>query len=214
MKKPSFTIICLLLLASLSHSCRGTKYLSLDPPNARPVYAVQVADATEAELLQQQLGLEIVRADLPAVYFYGDRQNVLAQLEAIGYAKPELQRPVQFYHHYAKLVGKWEEKTVLDSGLKIINRERDHVVVYGSLDNLQTARSRGLTLLKLDYEIHPREIELRVRTVADIQTVANLHVDIVSVGQAEKGESYIVQGTAFDSQIDELKKLGFTVTQK
>jgi hypothetical protein len=69
-------------------------------------------------------------------------------------------------------------------------------------------------LKKLNYEPRPREIEVRVRSTDDVQKIAGLQVDIFSVSQPEKGGLYIVQGTAYDAQIDELKSLNFTVTQK
>ncbi len=202
----------MLFLTVFGQSCSST--LRLAPPNNRPVYSIEVGDATEIELLQQQLGLEVVYAKLPVVYFYGDKQGLMTRLEAIGYAKPQAQRLETVYVRYGKLVGKYNEQEIGRLGVKLLNREKNHLVVYGNLSNLRAARDKGYVLEKLDYEPRPREIEVRVKNEDEIQKIAGLQVDIFSVNQPERGGPYIVQGTAYDAQIDELKSLNFTVTQK
>ena len=96
----------------------------------------------------------------------------------------------------------------------MLNHEKDHWVVYGNLSSLKAARDKGYSLEKLNYEPRPREIEIRVNSAEDVQKIAGLQVDIISVQQLDKEKAFIVQGTAYDAQIDALKKLNFTVIQK
>ena len=212
MKTFSFSFIFLLFWVMACSSCN--KKLSLEPPNTRPVYTLEVGDAAEIELLRQQLGLEVVHAQLPLVYFYGDKQGLLVRLADMGYAKPKAQNLDTVYIQYAKLVGKYNAEELSKLGVKMLNHEKDHWVVYGNLSSLKVARDKGYSLEKLNYEPRPREIEIRVNSAEDVQKIAGLQVDIISVQQLDKEKAFIVQGTAYDAQIDALKKLNFTVIQK
>lgn len=194
--------------------CRCPKDKSFNPPNERPVSAISVEDATEVDILQEQTGIEIVKVELPLVYFHSDKTDVLAALKSAGYEEPKRQEPLQVYTAYGMVSGEQNMERIASFGLKLLNREKDHVVVFGNLDQLQAAAKGKLNIKKLDYEPRPREIVVQVNSPADVEKLAAIQVDIFASYPDEGKQGIIVEGAAFDFQIDQVKSLGFQITVK
>lgn len=185
---------------------------NLEPDDARPVYCVSVEDGEEARLLHQQLGMEILRVEGRNVLFFDTKGGVLDTLRALGYA-PEPVAALQAFYRVVKVGKKGREEDLIQTGVKLINRERDHWIVRGNLTQLKLLKEQGFAIAVPDHEPRPREVQIRVKHRGDIQRVSELHVDIYSVvGTKENG--FLIYGGAFDYQIDALKQNNFQVTIK
>jgi hypothetical protein len=204
--------LCLCLLGITG--CRPTEDLSVSPPNKRPVSTIEVGDAAEVDILQQQTGIEIVKIEFPLLYFYADKSAVLAALKSAGYEEPKRQDLSQVYARYAKIYGVPNTRDLESLGLKFINREKDHIVVFGNLGQLGGLAKFNLKALKLDYELRPREIFVTVPSIEAVQKLAELQVDIFASYPSKEKREITVEGAAFDFQIDQVKSLGYQVTLK
>lgn len=215
MKKNNFSYFTIIAFSIIVVSCQiHPKSSPFALPNERPIYTITVADATEVDILKQETGIELVKVELPLVYFYGDKAVVMDALKAAGYESPQKQDLLQVYSSYGKIIGKVNEDKLKEYNLQILNREKDHIVVWGNLSVLQRANKNGLTISTLDYEPRPREVVIVVKSLVEVQKIADLQVDIFSSHADEKRSVVIVEGAAFDYQIDKLKSLGYQVTLK
>ena len=193
-------------------ACQSKKELLLKATSDKKVYSIKVEDATEIDLLRQQLHLDIVKVGAQEVYFRTDNESVLKQLSDMGYGTAKSQALDDVYMLYGKVAGKYSEEEIVKNGLSIINREKDHVIVYGSISKLKALKAAGYKILELGDELRPREVEITVGTQPDIQKLYNLGVDIFSAIKDSTGKSgFIIRGSAFDSQIDSIKKMNFSV---
>lgn len=183
--------------------------LSLDPLETRPVYSVEVQDTDEAMLLHQQLGLQIYNMEGPIVYFFGTTPSLLDSLKEYGYT-PKRTTPSEVQYRVVKVLKKGDEQDLIKVGVQLINREETYWVVRGSLMQLQLLQARGFSITGPDGEPRPREVQVLVKSRADIQRVADLGVDILSVEDAKERGILIYLG-AFDYQIDLLRQNNFQV---
>ena len=55
-----------------------TSPVNLEPPDKRPVKSIQVGDATEAALIQQEMDIEIKYVDANTLYFYSDNEKTIS----------------------------------------------------------------------------------------------------------------------------------------
>lgn len=204
-------LFTLVVLSFFLFRCQPQKKLLFDLPDKRPVYSIQVADATEVDLLRQQLNLPIFKVSLPNVFFHADNIEINRRLSELGYDEPKLQNAEEIYLMYAKITGKADEESMKRNAVEVLNVEKDHSVIYGSIASLKALRNSGFKLSRLDYEPKPRTVEIKVPREADIQVVAGMQVDIFSASP-DNNTGYIIRGAAWDKQIGELRKLNFTVT--
>lgn len=208
-----------ILLFVFIQSCTTAKTGDLEPASKLPVYSIKVEDATEAAILEQELKLQILKLEGNQLYYSDEKGAMGDRLVQFGYDRPTKEDPYQVNKTYRMLL----LKSVKDSlpalaaklkelKLSVINQEKDHWVLYGSLAALQQVQSKGYQLAKLNYELRPREIKVEVESREDIQKIANLGVDIFSSASSQTRRIIIVEGSAFDHQIEEIRKMGFTVT--
>ena len=210
MKRLIVQFMIFILLAVLFCSCEEKRELSLKPPSERPVYSVKVDDAAEIDLLRQQLHLDILKVEMHDVYFYADSKEILKQLTDMGYGEPQSRNADETYMLYGKVVGKYNEEEIKRSSVAVLNREKDHLVVYGSLANLKKLKTLGYVLVKPDYELRPREIEVTVKDQPEVQRINDMGVDIFTAVR-DSGGGFTIHGSAFDLQIDSIKDMNYTV---
>jgi hypothetical protein len=180
----------------------------LEPPDPRPVLAIEVADDIEVDLLQQQLKLEAVRRDGRWLYFHeaGDISDRLVQY---GY-QPQRVNAYDVFRQVVRARRQGEEDALGKFGVTLINREETYWVVEGALGNLRALERAGYRLEVLGKnEPRPREIRVSLRSRADVQRIAEMHVDVFSVGETKAG--WVLTGAAFDHQIDRMRAAGFEV---
>lgn len=184
----------------------GTTDVPLEPPR-QPIVAVNVGDSVEAALLQEKLAVVPVRVEGGRLYLE-DREGVRRNLEALGYEVATV-NPYDAHQRVVRIsMGGRAPERVEQLGLQVINREADHWVVRGSLGALRAAVDAGYRIsLVRDPEPRPRQVRVTVGSTADVIKLGGL-MDIYNV--AEK-RPVVVDGAAFDAQIDRIRSLGFTV---
>jgi hypothetical protein len=191
-------------------ACAQRQELSLRPPSDRAVYSIKVDDATEIDLLRQQVHLDILKVQASDVYFYADNQDILKQLTSLGYGEPQSRSLDDVYMLYGKVSGNYDEKEIRRLGVIVVNKEKDHLIVYGSLGRLKEVKKLGYDLLQSDYEVRPREIEVKVKAQPDVQRIYDLGVDIFTAVKDSSG-GFTIYGSAFDFQIDSINKMNYEV---
>src|SRR5688572_32293708 len=99
MKKKYLIICCrmlvLFLVAGLySCQCNTKGKMDLEPPDKRQVYHTIVGDAHEAEILKQELQIELQNVMLPDLWFYTKDESTLNKMKDLGYeiSKSELKQ--------------------------------------------------------------------------------------------------------------------------
>lgn len=206
-----YTVVTHLLFLLIIISCTAQKRgdVDLQPPDKRPVYHTQVADANETDLLKQQLGIEIKNSIRNELWFYSADENIAQKMTAMGYKvdKPDITTV------YFKVVeiDPPKEDDIRKYRLQLINREKDHYLVRGSLDQLSKWKADGHKLFTPASEPRPREIEVSVGSQPDVQRIYDWGVDIFSAVKDSTG-NYKVRGSAFDFQIDSIKTMKYNVT--
>jgi hypothetical protein len=214
--KPIFSVILMLLLVTLQIKCKSEK-AAFDPPDKRPVQSIQIGDAEEAALLQQELKIEIQQVKDKRLFYFSGNKDLDARLKELGYS---IQREdlMQIYYKYAQVTIK---DKVPDSskaaeleklGVIILNKEEKFWIIRGTLEQLKQVKKKGYQVKELEKEPRPRYVEIVVTAQTDIQKVNETGVDIYSVETKDK--TFIIHAGAFDNQIDLIRKLGFTVTRK
>lgn len=200
---------CCLVVASGCGPGRQFKPADLTPPDPRVVLRVEVADADEASLVEQQLDVEVLRQEGTTLFLY-DAPGLRARLEAAGYS-PAAASPDQVYHRVVRVQRRGEEAALDAAGVRVINREPSYWVVRGSLGQLRALERLGYTLGAIvGDEPRPREVRIVVSGPGDVAAVGALGVDIY--GHLQEADGYVIHGGAFDFQIDELRARGYSVT--
>ena len=199
----------------------GGGTLELTPAESRPIAAIEVADAAEVALLVQEVKLEAVRRDGASLVYVRD-ERVEDRLEELGY-EPRPLNPYEHYHRVVRIDRRGDEEALAAAGVRLINREEDHWAVEGSLAALRGLRAAGYRLRPLAEELRPREIRVRVGGPDDVRRIAAMDVDVFNVDPVEprgydtetetapKGRGFVLHGTAYDAQIDQLEAAGFEV---
>lgn len=212
-----FNEIVIMVLAFTFFSCART--INLDPSDKRPIKKIEVGDATEAALIEQELGIETKYLANNELYFYTNNANVISELEKLGYEISEIS-PMQTSFKLVQLnlksplikASNEQEKLLKQLNqykVQVLLREQNHWTIYGSLESLKELVDKGFDLEEVNKEIRPRSIEITVPAKEDIQRVNAIDVDIYS--SAENNDGFIIYGGAYDFQIDSLRSLGFQI---
>lgn len=206
------------LILSLFFGCKSI--VNLEPTDNRPVKSIQVSDADEVAIIEQEMDIEIKYVKENTLYFYTNNQETLSSLEDIGYQINEIS-PMQTSFRLVKIISKDDMLLSVDKNdsirveleqynIKILKREDTYWAIHGSLENLTSLPALGYKIEDLDSEVRPRSIKIIVPTSEDVQKVNEMHVDIYSSGPDQ--EVYIIYGGAYDYQIDMLESAGYEVS--
>jgi hypothetical protein len=199
---------CLMLTACCSVRPPRQDEVNLKPPDARPVFSIVVEDADEIAILKQQLKIEPVQTIGPTLYFAGD-ERIAEKLKSLGYM-PAAADPYQVYNRVIRVYHKGREEELLKTGVKFINREKDFLVVRGSLAQLTSIRQMGYRIANAGpAELRPREVRVRVFSKEDVAYIGTIQVDIFTAQETREG--IVVYGRAFDYQIDLMREKDFKV---
>lgn len=200
-------VLCLLLSACVKDHRGGWK--PPDPQSLKPIYHIQVEDAVEAGLLEQEVGLKpaVVRGNT----LYYDDVKLNKQLTELGYRPVPTER-ADVEYRLIRVARDRDEKDVRDVGVTIVLREQDYWIVRGSLRQLNVLSRLGFRLDELGgREPRPRQVRVKVDTLDLVGDVARAGVDIYTVGREPERHGYVVYGGAFDYAIDRLRDEGFSV---
>lgn len=214
--KRMFPVSILIFVALLNLTCKRGK-APFEPPDKRQVQSIQVGDADEAALLQQELKIEIQQVKDKRLFYFAGSKDIDARLSELGYSirKEDL---MQVYDKYVQVTvnGKVPDSSksaeLEKLGVTVINKEEKYWVIRGTLEQLKEVKKKGYELKELEHEPRPRGVQITVSNQADVQKVNEAGVDIYHV--ENKDNKLIVHGAAFDNQIELMRKMGFTVVRK
>lgn len=187
-------------------------------PEHAVVSAVEVEDAIEVALLEQEIGLMPVRLEERTLYYVPDAA-VSRRLEELGY-QPKGVDGAQVYRRVMKATG-GEDDDVREAGVTVLLREEDHRVVYGTIQQLRVLARLGVRLEEVRRDPRPRQVRVLVGSAEDVRAVAEAGVDVYSSAPARAEQEqkrrqryeqgYVVYGGAFDDAIDRLRERDFDV---
>lgn len=217
--KTGFLVVC--IFVSLSAGAQQSLQLRTAGGSATPgqstqsrttksqkLYEIDVEDAIEAGLIEQQLKTkpELLRGR--SFFYHGDEEkNEL--LRRYGYS-PSLADPDQIFARTVRVARKGTEQELRELGVTIVLRERGFWVVRASGKQMRLLARLGYQVQPLGrHEPRPRQIRLVVASPEQVAEVGAHRVDIYEVRRTESG--YTIAGAAFDDAIDELRALGFKI---
>ncbi|HUE69681.1 MAG TPA: S8 family serine peptidase [Pirellulaceae bacterium] len=201
-----------------------TLNVKLDPGNGRArggggdeigkklrPYRVQVEDAAEAALIQQQLKLVPVQVRDRWFYYQGD-ERLNARLKELGY-EPQAVDPKEIQVQFFRLEGiEGEEgkRALADIGARVLIREPKYWIVRATTGQQQLLKRLNYRLVDLGPQgPRPRQIRILVDKLEETTKIAPLLADLYS--EEPSGKQFALHGAAWDDMIDELKARGYTV---
>lgn len=187
-------------------SCAHLDRIPDEPrPAGPPLLRIDVEDADEARLVEQELKLRPVRARGRTLYF--DRTaDVEQRLRGAGF-EPVAADPEEGAAEVVVVRRMGPETRLADAGARVVLREREYWIV-------RVTPAQRRTLARLDYRIeplgdrgpHPRQVSVTAADATQVREVVALHMDVFHVEKAKKGEKgLVVRGAAFDDGIDALR---------
>ncbi len=211
-------VVAMLIMTGCQPKIKG-KPVSLEPNDPRPIFSVQVADADEATLLVQKLGLEIVRMEGLTVYFFKDA-NQLPRLVDLGYDLKQ-QNSYDVFRRVVRIDRTIPETELVTDGVRIINREKTYLIVDATIGQLRALERSGSKIVAImGHEPRPRQVRIVVESMEDVGKIGAMAVDIYSAKSEVKDSidaprriesTIVIYGGAFDYQIDRLKDMGYSV---
>lgn len=175
---------------------------------SRPLYRIEVEDASEAALIEQELKVKPELLQGRSFYYYGD-ESINKRLLALDY-RPSPVDPDDIFTRLVRVERRGTEAALRDIGVTIVLRERSYWVVRGTRKQLRVVARSGYRVQELGRrEPRPRQVRLVVSTPAQVDEVGALRVDIYDVQRTPAG--YVIHGGAFDDAIDDLRARRFVV---
>ena len=212
-------VVALVFLTGCETKIEG-KRVNLEPNDRRPILSVQVADADEAMLLVQKLGLEVVRMEGLTVFFFKDA-NQLRRLVDLGYDLKQ-QNSYDVFRRVVRIDRSVPEAELVANGVRIINREKKYLIVDAAIGQLRALARSGSQIVAISgHEPRPRQVRIAVESMKDVAKIGAMQVDIYSAKPERKKSidsqrtdrkvKIVIYGGAFDYQIDQLKDAGYIV---
>ena len=168
----------------------------------KKLYRIEVEDADEAGLIQQELKIkpEVVRGRY--FYYFGD--DVLnRRLIPYGYAPVPVEQD-EILTRLVRIAPPKDDAVVLRSGAKIVLRERENWFVRVTPRQLESLAREGYKFAEIgDKPLVPRRVQILLRRGDDVNHQIGGRVEINEVRQDRT--RLIVVGEAFDDAIAELR---------
>jgi len=210
--------ICLLLACGLSPQ----SFLGQEPPSltnttqksqstsekVQGFFRIDVEDATEAGLVEQQLKIKPALVRDHSLFYYGNEEtNEL--LRRYGYG-PVRMNPEDVLTRVVRVIHKGDEEDLSKAGVTILLREHEYWIVRATLTQVRLLGRLGYQVEELGRrEPRPRQVRIVVSRREQVAEVGAHRVDIYSAAKSER--DYVILGGAFDDSIDELRAAGFRV---
>jgi len=197
-------LFCLCLLGSATVYTQNQR----SETRSQKLYRIEVEDADEAALIEQELKVkpELVRGR--SFYYYGN-ENINRRLQEFGY-HPSVEDADSVLTRVVRVVGKGTEAPLREIGLTIVLRERGYWIARGTLKQLRALSRAEYAIQDLRKgEPYPRQVRLTVTKLSDVSDVVAPRIDIHTVQKSKEG--FVVFGGAFDESLDELRAMGFKV---
>lgn len=200
--KRFLSLLCLLAACQRVEPARPAP-LSLEPGPV--LVAVQVGDAQEAELLVQALGGTAPQLAGGGLLYFD--AALAERLRVLGFPPRQVDAR-QVRTAVARASG--DEARVRASGVQLLRREREYLLVTGTLAQLDALRAAGVALAGPGrHEPTPMEVRVTMPGQADVHAVNALRVDIYQ--SAPAGGRWVLTGGAYEWQIEALAAAGYTV---
>ena len=167
----------------------------------KKLYRIEVEDADEAGLIQQELKInpEVVRGRY--FYYFGD-EILNRRLVPYGYSPIAVEQD-EILTQVVRIAPPKDDAGVLRSGVTIVLRERENWYVRGTAKQLEALRSRYQVFEPGSKPLVPRRVQIQLQRGADVNKEIGGRVEINQVRQ-DRGR-LIVTGEAFDDAIAELR---------
>jgi hypothetical protein len=171
-------------------------------------FRIEVEDAAEAALVEQQLKIKPAMVRDRSFYYYANEEtNEL--LRRYGY-EPARMNPEDVLIRIVRVIHKGEEEDLTRTGVTIVLREHEYWIVRATLTQVRLLGRLGYQVEELGRrELRPRQVRIVVSERTQVAEVGAHRVDIYSASKSERG--YVILGGAFDDSIDELRSAGFRV---
>jgi len=174
----------------------------------KPLYKIQVEDAVEAELIEQELKVkpELVR---DRSFYYSGDEVTNKRLREFGY-EPVLVDRDEVFSRVVFVPRRGNEELLREVGATVVLRELRYWIVRASPKQLRVLERLGFVIQDLGRrEPHPRQVFLVVKDRAQVEQAAQLGVDIYTARPTQRGLE--ISGAAFDDAIDQLRARGYVV---
>lgn len=172
------------------------------------LYRIEVEDATEAALIEQELKVRpvLVRG---RSFFYLAEPALNRRLEELGF-KPERSEAAELSSRVVRVPRTRPEPRLRDLGARVILRERGYWIVRVTEAQLAALRRADFKDEPLrPGEPRPRQVRLLLRDTESIRERIAPRIDLYNVEATKEG--YAVLGSAFDDALDHLRAQGFTI---
>jgi hypothetical protein len=203
-----FRLPILIAALSLAACAHGDRVPDEPGPGGPPLLRIDVEDADEGLLVEQELKLRPVRARGRALYFVRTADTE-SRLRGAGF-EPVAADPEEGAAEVVVVRRKGPETRLADAGARVLLRERGYWVV-------RVTPAQRRTLARLDYRVEPlgdreprpRQVSVAAADPDQVRDVVARHMDVFHVEKGEKG--VVVRGAAFDDGIDALRAEGLDV---
>jgi len=176
----------------------------------RQLFRIEVEDADEAGLIEQQLGLKPERIMGGMFYYYGD-DKLNKRLAEYDY-RPEAVDPNEVFGRLAVVKDVRDEKALREMGVRILLREETHLIIHATPVQLRRLTDAGYAISdSVKGEPRPRMIRIHVAREKDLLDVTPYLSDYYSLDSDEKSKGYVIHGTAWDDMIDDMRSEGYTI---
>jgi len=180
-------------------------------PQIRRLFRIEVEDADEAGLLQQQLKVKPELLQGTYFYYYGD-DNINRILTSYGYS-PVVADPEEVFSRIVRIAPQRDDALLSKLGAAtLLLRERDSWVLRGTVKQLRELERAGYVMKEqANREPVPRRIQIVLGQPFDINKQIGGRVEIVGILRARGGRTITVTGEAFDDAIKDLRARGLKV---
>jgi len=188
--------------AALLHSGKQLPVNAAGVLQSRKLFRIEVEDADEAGLIQQELKIkpEVVRGRY--FYYFGD-EDINRRLIPYGYAPLAVQQD-EIVTRLVRIAPPKDDSGVRRSGAQIVLRERESWYVRGTARQLEALTLAGFKLAEPGSKpMVPRRVQIQLRRGDDVNRQIGGRVEITEVRQ-DRGRIVVV-GEAFDDAITELR---------
>ena len=188
-------------------SCGHLERIPDEPkPTGPPLLRIDVEDADEALLVEQELKLRPVRARGRSLYFVLT-DDTERRLRGAGF-EPVVADPEEGAAEVVVVRRAGPESRLADVGARVLLREGAYWIV-------RVTPAQRRTLARLDFRVeplgdrepHPRQVSVTAADATQVREVVARHMDVFHVEEPRKGEKQglVVRGAAFDDGIDALR---------
>jgi hypothetical protein len=214
--RPNWLLICGLIFSYAGLDAALSQFRNSAAASAageavqfRKLYRIEVEDADEAGLIQQQLKItpEVVRG--PFFYYFGD-ESINRRLISYGYSPVAVELD-EIVSRVVQVAPQKSDAALRQAGVKILLQERENWYLRGTVKQLEALAGTGYQIREPGSKVLvPRRIQILLPHPGEVNKQVGGRVEINEVRKDRAGR-LIVVGEAFDDAIAELRTRGLKV---